>query len=211
MHKGIALSAAAAAALALTAAFVAPAAASAPAAFPPIEIEIVSANGSGCAGGTVAARMADDFEVLSLAFADYTAQAGGSSAPADARKDCRLSLKMDLRKNFSYAVRATDYRMTSEVQSGARAILKADHNFQGNPQNEMKTYQIPGPGGGTYQFTDKPSQPVWKPCGAEPTLDISTELRVIRGFDRSKVDSVSMSSFDGSVKQTYHLEWKPCP
>ncbi|WP_171064314.1 DUF4360 domain-containing protein [Actinomadura soli] len=211
MHKGIARSAAAAAALAaLTAAPVTPAAASAPGAFPPIEIEIVSASGSGCPRGTAQAVMADDFESFVLYFSDYTAQAGGSSAPADALKDCRLSLKMDFRKDSSYAIATTAYRLSYKLQSGTRATLKANYNFQGDPQNALKTYEVRGPGDGNHQFTDTPSQPVWKPCGAEPTLDINTELRALRGPDRSKVNSLSLSSDDGSITQTYRLKWKPC-
>ncbi|TDB87128.1 DUF4360 domain-containing protein [Actinomadura sp. KC216] len=211
MHKGIARSAAVTAALALSTASVAPAAASAPAAFPPYEIEIVSQNGTGCPRGTVGAQMSGEFEAFVLYFSDYTAQAGGSSAPADARKDCRLSLKMDFRKDFSYAIGKTDYRLTSEVQSNTRATLKANHNFQGNPQNELKTYEIRGPGNGHFQFTDMPSPLVWKPCGTEPTLDITTELRVFRGPDPTKVNSLSLSSDDGSIRQVYYLQWKPCP
>ncbi|WP_165969423.1 DUF4360 domain-containing protein [Actinomadura sp. KC06] len=211
MHKGIAFSAAAAAALALTAASLTPAAASAPTGFPPYEIKILSQSGSGCERGTVMAQMWDEFEAFTLTFADYTARAGGSSEPADGRKDCRLRLDMDFQKGYSYAISQTDYRGTFELQSGARAILKTNHNFQDGPQNELKTHEARGPYDDNFQFTDTASQLVWQPCGTEPTLDITTELRVLPGFDKSKVSSGFMSSFDGSIKQTYHLKWKPCP
>ncbi|MFI0406301.1 DUF4360 domain-containing protein [Actinomadura sp. 3N508] len=211
MHKGIALPAVAAAALALTAASLTPAAASAPTSFPPIEIKILSQSGSGCEGGTVAARMADDFESFSLTFADYTAHAGGSSKPADGLRDCRLRLDMNFRKGYSYAISQTDYRGTFQLQSGARAILKTNHNFQDGPQNELKTHEARGVYDDNFQFTDTASQLVWQQCGTEPALDITTELRVLPGFDKLKVNSASMSSFDGSIKQIYHLKWKPCP
>ncbi|MFC4050091.1 DUF4360 domain-containing protein [Actinomadura syzygii] len=216
MHKGIAFSVAAAAALALTAASVAPAVASAP---PtpggPADdmIEIVSINGSGCAPDKTAAFLVWGKDGFVIDYRDYTAQVGGSSKPADARKNCQLGLKVPTRQNSTYAISQVDYRLTPNLQAGATATLKAEHNFLGSDRSDVKTFSMAGPFNDQYQIVEQvpTTDLVWKVCGDTRPIGIYTELRVTPGTsDHSKVSSVSMNFLDGTLQTTYHLVWKEC-
>ncbi|MFI0372153.1 DUF4360 domain-containing protein [Actinomadura sp. 1N219] len=215
MRKGSAISALGAAALAVLAA-VSPAAASAPGPVPgpdPIWIEIVAMNGPGCLPGTAKAVLSDDVDAFTITYADFTARAGGASAPADARKICALSLKMNVSLRFTYAISRTDYRLGADLQRGAKATQKAGRYFHGSSWPYVTTFDLAGPRDGEFQVTDlvPEDQLVWKPCHVERNLGITTELRVDLGTsDPSKVSSISMNA-DGGSRTTYHLAWKLCP
>ncbi|TYB40088.1 DUF4360 domain-containing protein [Actinomadura chibensis] len=217
MRKGIALSAAAAAAFALTAAPVASASASAqPTAEGPDDaiVEITTANGSGCTTATTGAAFKWGNEAFTIDYRDYTAQVGGSSKPADARKNCALAVKVTTRHNLTYAVSRVDYRLTPALQSGAKATLKAEHNFLGSDRSDLKTFSMSGPLNDLYQITETvpADELVWKICEDTRSIGVNTELRVAPGTsDLSKVSSVSMNSADGTFQTTYHLVWKECP
>ncbi|TYK42779.1 DUF4360 domain-containing protein [Actinomadura decatromicini] len=216
MRRGIALSAAAAAALALTAASVAPAAASAP----PITggpaddmVEITAVHGSGCAPDKTAASLKWGKDAFVIDYRDYTAQTGGSWEPIDARKNCQLAVKVTARENLTYAISQVDYRLNLNLQAGATAALKAEHNFLGSDRSDVRTFNMSGPFNGPYQITETVpiTDLVWKVCGDPRPIGIYTELRVATGTsDHTKVSSISMNSPDGAYQTTYHLIWKEC-
>ncbi|TDD37980.1 DUF4360 domain-containing protein [Actinomadura sp. KC06] len=217
VYKGIALYAAATALLTLTATAVAPAAAAAPPGVgPPPLLNIKTATGSGCTLDTTGGWGEWDYRGFTVVYEDYKAQAGGDSRPADARRNCQLSLELVAGfVSYTYAVRRTTYSLDAELQRGAQAILKANYHFPGTPQGEMKTHRAMGPSSDEFRFIESvpTSELVWRPCGQRTELVINTELRVVNGTERDKVSSASMNyDYDaGGPRQTYELEVKPCP
>ncbi|MFI0409424.1 DUF4360 domain-containing protein [Actinomadura sp. 3N508] len=217
MRKGTAISAMSAVALALlTATAAAPAAAaSAPRPVPgpdDVTIEIAAAKGSGCAPGTAKAVIRDDHDGFHLEYSDFTARVGGTSKPADARKNCRLSLKVGAPKGFAYAIAQTDHRLGAQLQRGARAGHKESYSFHGDTSPRVSEFSMTGPRGGSWHFTDRVAveQLIWKPCDQEPTLDINTELRVEPGTsDPAEVSMISLNS-DGLNRAIYHFAWRQC-
>jgi hypothetical protein len=213
MRKGIAISAAALAALAATAA---PASAKVPGTHGPtkVTIEVGSVNGSGCPPNTAAVVVSPDKEAFTVTYSQYTAQAGGSSKPTDARKNCQISLIVHVPGGFTYAIASTDHRGYAALQLGAKATQVASYYFQGLPHTAATEHPIPAALKGSWQFTDEVPIPqlIYKPCGTERYFNINTELRVdVGASDESKVSFASMDSTDGSIKTTYHFAWKECP
>ncbi|MFC4052174.1 DUF4360 domain-containing protein [Actinomadura syzygii] len=214
MRKGIAISAASAAALALTSGLVPSAAASTrtPAAGPSgVTIDIVTTNGSGCAVGTTSATLSPDAGAFGIGYTAFTAQAGGSSKPTDARRNCQLNLRIRVPEGFTYAVSGIDHGIHASLQTGAKATYKSSYYFQGAQQTEGRSAELSGPSS-NFKFTDviPESNFVWKPCGVERNFNVNTELRVDMGAsDGTKVSSVSMNSGDGG-STVYRLAWKSC-
>ncbi|TYB46959.1 DUF4360 domain-containing protein [Actinomadura chibensis] len=176
-------------------------------------IKIASVSGSGCPFGTAAVTVADDDKSFAVTYGDYTAQAGGASAPARSRKTCQLALKVYVPKNVTYGIISTDHRGYAFLQDGARATHSAGAYFHGQAR-EMTAHEVNGPYDSVWQFTDQSDlgEFLWKPCGQDPTFDISTELRVDKGgSDPSKANLIAMDATDGTMKTTYHLAWKACP
>jgi hypothetical protein len=214
MRKGIAVSIAAA--IAVGALSAAPASA-APLRVPGpdgVTIEIATVNGSGCPAGTAAVAVSDDKEAFTVTYSEYMAQAGGSSAPTDFRKNCQISMKVHVPQGFTYAIASTDYRGFAALEPGSSGIEKASYYFQGMPQTAAVSHNLSGAYSDNWQFTDTNdvAQLVYKPCGEERNFNVNTELRVLKGTsDPAKTSFMSMDSTDGSIKTTYHFAWMQCP
>ncbi|RFS81784.1 DUF4360 domain-containing protein [Actinomadura spongiicola] len=177
-----------------------------------VKIDIAAVNGSGCQPGTAAVSLASDRESFSIAYGDYTAQAGGSSTPADSRKTCRVNLQLLVPEDYTYAVSAVDYRLRADLQAGAKAVQRASYYFQTDSETKTTTHNLTGPYKDNFQASEKVAegQLVWKPCGDRLNFNITTELRVDKGTsDASKVSTITLNSGSGA-KVNYHLAWKSC-
>ncbi|TDD34089.1 DUF4360 domain-containing protein [Actinomadura sp. KC06] len=175
-----------------------------------VTIEIANISGSGCPPGTAEVVVADDNETFTIGYSDFTARVGGASQPADARKLCQLSLKVNS-PGFTYAISQTDYRISADLRPGAKAVQKSSHHLQ-SPPARITTLDLVGPQNGDFQTTDRipPDQLVWKRCGLERNLGVGAELRADTGTsDPSEVSSISMNAADGD-RATYHFAWKQC-
>ncbi|TYK49478.1 DUF4360 domain-containing protein [Actinomadura decatromicini] len=209
MRTGIAI---VAAALTLTATPSASAAA-APRGPDAMTIKIAQSGGSGCPFDTTTVAVSDDLTAFSVAYSDYTAQAGGSSLPVQSRKYCRLALRVFVPQNVTYGIVATDHHGYASLLDGAKATHSAGAYFHGQPSRPI-THDLTGPYADNWQFTDQSDLGnfLWKPCGQDPTFDINTELRVDQGTaDPSKLNLITMEAADSTIRTTYHLTWKPCP
>ncbi|MFI0487506.1 DUF4360 domain-containing protein [Actinomadura sp. 9N215] len=211
-----AAAAAAAAALAVTATPVARAAAEPRHVRGPGEliVEIATINGSGCRADTVFATVSEGDEAFTVTYSDYVARTGGSSKPLDARKNCLVVLKVHVPRSHTYAISSTDHRGHALLASGAKAIHRAGHSFQGHSDTWLIPHTLNGAYDGDWDFVDRTpdDQLVFKECGEERNFNVLTELRVDKGAsDPSKVSFITMATIDNSLKTTYHLAWKRCP
>lgn len=215
MRRGLTLAAAVAAlALPLTAA---PAASAAPADPPPsdrIAIDVLTVNGSGCRAGTAAVATASNNTSFTVTYSDYLAQAGGNSGPTEFRKNCQINLQVHVPQGFTYAIAGADYRGFAHLASGALGMERANYYHQGMAQTTPVSHLIKGSYSDNWQFSDRTpvSELVFKPCGEDRNFNINTELRVLKGAsDPAETSFMAFDSTDGSVKTTYHFEWKRCP
>ncbi|WP_329560268.1 DUF4360 domain-containing protein [Streptomyces uncialis] len=213
MARGLLVSSAVAA---LLAAVVPAQSAGASSAAPPdkVTVDVVTVNGSGCRAGTAAVATSPDNTAFTVTYSDYLATAGGASSPTAFRKNCQLSLLVNVPHGFTYAITSADYRGFASLQPGVTAVEKASYYFQGSSSTNSRTHTFTGPMSEDWQATDTTdwAQLVWAPCGAQRSVNVNTELRVqLGGSDRSKTSFMTMDSTDGSVNTVYHLAWKQCP
>jgi hypothetical protein len=216
MRSGIAL---AATALILTTAFAAPAAASTPrpgGGPDDLWIKTESASGNGCTPDSVGAQLTSGRTGFTVYYKDYTARAGGSSNPDDARRTCQVALRvMGIHggaHGLSYAVTSASYHGHADVHSDATATLKSAFSFEGGQQIGHGELSLRGPFG-NHNFgrdAEVNPAPVWKPCDTDPTFNINTELRVTPSPDRSLVNLISMN-YDDYEGQSYNIQWRTCP
>ncbi|WP_442727290.1 DUF4360 domain-containing protein [Streptomyces pseudogriseolus] len=178
-----------------------------------IVIKVATVNGSGCPAGTAAVAVSADNTAFTVTYSDYIAQAGGSSDPTAARRNCQLSLLVHVPQGFTYAIASADYRGFAALRPGARGTERASYYFQGSPNTEHRTHVLAGPYDDNWQATDETdwAQLVYAPCGVQRNFNINTELRVSAGSDPSQVSFMTMDSTDGDISTVYHLAWKRCP
>jgi hypothetical protein len=215
MRRGIAISAVAAAVLAAAGT---PTAASAagPRLVPGpdgVTIELVTANGSGCQNNTAGVALSDDAESFTVWYFNYVVQAGGSSAPTAARKNCQLALNVRAPKGYTYAVSATEHRGYASLLDGAKATQKSSRHFQGDLQTGNTSHSLNGPYDGEWDYRDTVpiNQLVFKPCDEDRNLNIYTELRLDPGTsDPAQTNVIAMDPLEDPSGSTYHLSWKRC-
>ncbi|MFG2750527.1 DUF4360 domain-containing protein [Streptomyces xanthophaeus] len=197
-------------------AFAPPAGAAAPAPAPSgqITVDVATVNGSGCRPGSAAVAVAPDNTAFTVTYSEYIAQAGGAAPPVDARKNCLLSLVVNVPQGYTYAVSKVDYRGFGSLQPGAVGTQKASYYFQGMSQTAYRTHKFQGALDDNWQATDETGIEalVFAPCGEKRNFNINTELRAETGTsDATKTSFMALDSTDGSFNSKYHFSWKECP
>lgn len=181
-----------------------------------VTIDVVKVNGSGCRPGSASVAVAPDNTAFTVTYSDYLAQVGKGAKSTDHHKDCRLDLRVNVPKGYTYAVPQADYRGFASLQTGAVGTQKAGYHFQGARETAGKDHVFHGPFHDNWQTTDTtPSEAVaWLPCGQKRDFNINTELLVDGGGQSdtaSTTSFITMDSADSSINATYHLSWKQCP
>jgi hypothetical protein len=179
-----------------------------------ITIDVATVNGSGCRPGTAEIAVAPDNTAFTVTYSEYLAQVGVGAKPTDFRKNCQLSLKVNVPQGFTYAIARADYRGFASLEKGATAQERANYYFQGSPQTVSSAHNLKGPLEGNWQASDVVDIEalVFAPCGAQRYLNINTELRVAAGKSDAKTTTsfVTMDSTDGSISTIYQFAWKRC-
>lgn len=179
-----------------------------------ITVDVVTVNGSGCPAGTAAVAVAGDNTAFTVTYSDYLAQTGVGALLTDFRKNCQLSLRVNVPSGFTYAIAKADYRGFAHLESGATALERANYYFQGMSTTTYQSHALAGAFSDDWQFTDATDSAslVYAPCGEQRNLNVNTELRVNGGSsDLTKTNSfITMDSTDGSVRTTYQFSWMQC-
>src|SRR5262245_31120445 len=73
-------------------------------------IDLVRAQGSGCAPGEASVTLAEDGTGFSVSLREYRAQMGSDIAEAELRKTCDLSVRVSVPDGFTYGIAAIETR-----------------------------------------------------------------------------------------------------
>lgn len=178
-----------------------------------IKVGIQTINGSGCSAGTAAVAANADNTAFTVTYSDYLAAAGAGASPLDFRKNCQLSLVLDVPAGFTYAIQSVDYRGYAYLADGASGLEQASYYHMGSPETTTSSETFEGPYDNNWQVTDSKewAELVWAPCGEQRNFNVNTELRVYRGSSDGQATSLmTMDSTDSAVSTKYHLAWKEC-
>ena len=104
----------------------------------PITVKVLTVNGSGCPDGTATVTPLAGNTGFSIAYSDYVASVSGSATPTDFRKNCQISLLIQVPQGFSYAIAKADYSGTARLAEGATGLERANTTSRGRRP-------IPGP------------------------------------------------------------------
>ncbi|MEV8533253.1 DUF4360 domain-containing protein [Streptomyces sp. NPDC051211] len=179
-----------------------------------VTIDVASVNGSGCRPGSASVAVAPDNTAFTVTYSEYLAKAGADTKLPDGRKNCQLSLRMNVPQGYTYAVAQADYRGYANLAKGASGTQKASYYFQGMSESAGRSHKFDGALDDNWQVTDRAGLEavVWSPCGAKRNFNINTEMRVDKGTSDPRTTSfMAMDSTDGSINTMYHFSWKKCP
>lgn len=179
-----------------------------------VVIDVVKVNGSGCRKPTTQVAVSPDGEAFTVTYSEYLAQVGVGAKPNDYRKDCRITLRLDIPAGLTYAIQEVDYRGFGLLEPGASGVQSASYQFQTQPKPEPASHTFRGPFNDGWLNADvtDPADRSWSPCGKSRKLTIDTELRVSAGTSDPKTTTsmLGMDSTDGSIKTTYRFIWRSC-
>jgi hypothetical protein len=175
-----------------------------------VAIDVVKTNGSGCRAHSAVVAVSPDNTAFTVTYSNYLAQVGAGAKKQEAQKDCKLSLRVKVPRDFTYAIGRTDYRGFAQLEPGVTARQTAKYYFNGAGKTSAVEHTFAGPYDDDWQTADEgPS--AYEPCGKQRHLNIDTELSVVAGTsDPTKTSMMAMDSTDGTIKSTYQLLWKKC-
>jgi hypothetical protein len=176
-----------------------------------ITVQVLSANGSGCPAGTASVRPAADHTGFTVSYTAFTAEAGPGTDPTDIRKNCQLSLLINVPQGFTFAIARADYIGTADLAKGAIGTHKTNYYLQGSSVNNNVTHTFTGPMDGLWAVTDAVVAPVYAPCNTSEVLNVNTQIRVsAAGATPGTVSTMSMNYSSGSVNSFFHFSWQQC-
>jgi hypothetical protein len=174
-----------------------------------ITVEVVAANGSGCAPGTAAVIANSDNTGFRIRYSDFVAEAGGGAAAADRRKNCQIGVVVSVPAGWTFAIAEADYRGRARLATSAKALLRSSYYWQGSSTTSSTEETFTGPLDGYWTAKDVAAGLVYTPCAEQRVLNINTELRVSGGTPAHR-SSVSMRSSEGDVDTLFNFSWIRC-
>ncbi|MEV0677758.1 DUF4360 domain-containing protein [Actinosynnema sp. NPDC050436] len=178
---------------------------------PPGRVEVVAVNGSGCPAGTADASVRGG--TFSVTYDAFVARAGAGADPADARRNCQLSVRVDLPPGYTYGLARTTYSGYAHLEAGATALHRVSFYFQGSPVTTSVDFPYRGPMSDRWRsaYRPDPDEIVYSPCGGDRNLNINAELRVDVGNSNPAQRSyIRAESSQGSIQARHEFTVEPC-
>jgi hypothetical protein len=174
-----------------------------------VTVEVIAANGSGCAPGSAAVAANSDKTGFRIKYYDFVAEAGGTADPTARRKNCQVGVLVTVPAGWTFAVAEADYRGRARLASGATALQRTNYYWQGSSENSSTEETFSGPLYGYWRTNDAAPVLVYTPCSQQRVLNVNTELRVDAGTSTSR-SSMSMRSSEGDVDTLFNFSWRQC-
>ncbi|MDR6321192.1 DUF4360 domain-containing protein [Actinoplanes couchii] len=176
---------------------------------PAITVEVIAANGSGCAPGTASVVPNADGTGFRVRYRDFTASAGGSADIVDRRKNCQLGVLVSIPDGWTIAIASANYRGRAALKSGATALQRTSYYWQGASATERKDVTFTGPYNGLWTTWDVAPVMTYAECGSQSVLNVNTELRVDAGTSTS-TSTMSMSNTEADVETLFNYSVSSC-
>ncbi|KAJ3081142.1 hypothetical protein HK102_002550 [Quaeritorhiza haematococci] len=177
-----------------------------------ITYENLAYGGSGCPQGSVGLNFNEDRTAFTVLFDQYVASTGPTVPFAQSRRNCQLSMTVNVPQGYSYSIGTIDTRGFYQLDNGVNAEQKSILYFQGDLQQSTATTRWQGPATGDYSVRDTfdLAGTVWSPCGASSVLNLNTQLRLDNSANRQGSGQMTTDSVDSKVKQVFSLQWRRC-
>jgi len=175
-----------------------------------VQIKGFIANGSGCPPGTSvngqisATKPGALPDTLILSFAPYRAEQGPGISLANRRKNCDITLNLNVPPGFSFTLVDAEYKGFANLPRGVTGVQRTSYSFPFNP-NSKATFEtvLNGPFRSNYQRTDDVLVAGWSPCRETVPLNLATQVFI--SGDRTKSASISVKA-----PQRYGIQWRRC-
>ena len=176
-----------------------------------VTLNSVTAGGSGCPQGSVRGFVDTASSKLILSFKDLIAEAGHGLPISEQRKNCTISVDLQVPRGWSYALDSYAISGFVSLDHGVNARQRAETWFQGAGTRSITgTTSFFGSTHQSYRVTGSipDSALVWSPCGVSRALNARISADVVARNGGSGLLTVDQAS--GAVTYSYGLRWKQC-
>ena len=174
-----------------------------------VTVEVIAANGSGCAPGTASVITNGDKSGFRVRYHDFVATAGAGADPTDRRKNCQVGALITVPAGWTFAIAKAEYRGRARLADGASALQRTNYYWQGSSDNSSTEESFDGPFYSYWDTTDVAPALIYAPCSEQRVLNINTELRVDASGSAGR-SSMSMKSSEGDVDTLFNFSWTRC-
>lgn len=177
-----------------------------------VRIRSIHYAGSGCPAGSVAENVSPDLTAFTLLFDSYIAEAGPGVPASQKRKNCQVTLDLDIPQGWSFTIADIDYRGYASLERGVTGLQKATYYFQGQSTQVSGETSLRGEMDRDYHIRDELvlTAEVWSPCGASRALNINSQVRVDNTRNPRGYGMLTTDSMDGVFTTIYNLKWRRC-
>ena len=174
-----------------------------------VTLESVRAQGAGCGAEDVVVDISPDGQALTVLFSKLGVEVV-PGAPAQARTECRLDLRFNVPKHWSYALENVDFRGFVFLEPGVTAEQTTRFHIQGEaPETGVSASFVGETEESDYllqaRAVDGPL--AWSRCGKGKFVKLSTTVAVSNARAPSGTGMLQVTSADAQV---YHLRWRRC-
>jgi hypothetical protein len=178
-------------------------------------IDIVAMSGSGCLAGSTQVEVSPDNATFRLWSDNFRVQIGPHAAPIDARKNCQVSLSIQVPPGFVYAIDRVEYGGYAALAPGAIFTQRARYYRTGQvPEQPLRTHSWTGPYENEWQAVDTFSVDdlYFPPCGTNPNFNAVFAIRLDVGSSdpATQTSFAALDSVDGPYGALYRLQTKSC-
>lgn len=181
-----------------------------------VYIKSISYNGSGCPKYSVNENLSSDKKAFTLTFSEYIAEAGPGLSLRDGRKNCQVTLDLNVPQGWQFSVGTFDYRGFVYLENkSVRATHNTSYYFQGQGRTGRFSQSMKGFKDDYYQYREQVGLEslVWSSCNASRALNINTSISVKNYKKKKNPDAegiIGTDSLDGSIKQIWGIRWRRC-
>ncbi|TEB35273.1 hypothetical protein FA13DRAFT_1728067 [Coprinellus micaceus] len=178
-----------------------------PAAGPPgFNITSIGVIGTGCPPGST-------YYVLNPEKTTFFAEAGPGVSISKNRKQCQLTLGVNVPPGFTFGIANVDYRGYYQLDSKVTASQSSLYYFQGQLVQATSRSDLVGPVDGDY-YTYRDSfdlvSTVQSPCGQATVLNINSDVRVSNSQNNKGQGYLATDSINTGLTTTFNFQWQTC-
>ncbi len=205
-----------------------------------VYIKNITAQGNGCPPTTARSVLSPDAKTMSVLFDEYISQIDTSQSIMD-KKDCELTIEVNIPVGWSYSLMSADYRGFAELDKNTMGTQEIVYMFGALadsvpvPQsgvvapssriptrNKVATFSsriVKGPFSGDYSFTHLVTvgEMPWSSCDSRVSRDLKIHTTLMtrsltRGPTKEKgMAMITLDTVDAALAQKFDLAWKKCP
>jgi hypothetical protein len=183
-----------------------------------VYIKEVNTIGSGCRPDSFALNLSSDKRAFTLTFSEFVAEIGPGIDPAQAYKNCAITLSLSVPSGWQYSIGTFNYRGFMDLAPQVRAEHSTSYFFQGTGQTGSFTAFENGPLAKSFLYTDRVGlassyiPDTWSPCNADRALTFNPTIRLKRleGASPDAQSFITNDSVDGEIVQQFGLVWRRC-